>query len=213
LDGSGNICSAAATLEDESYCRDRDYSTYATISSRITLSSPAQRFDYCIAVKITLPQIQKGMQFESVYLGLRATTSCENDSTDPELTVGGGLIIARRKYYGDGVNCVDSYSAPMYDNTHLYDSMPDDYYAPSINTKNQNFYYPVDDEFRLSGYKNYDLDISTIEEYNSIEEIVLIFKRHGYEIGIASYIDDVIKIQDVAVIFENTCTIGNELYA
>jgi hypothetical protein len=210
--GSGNLCAdgMVVTAEEDGY--DRTSTTRAEFNAYMTTAAPVDYFNYYIVLKITLPTIDDTVVFDNVYLGINAASICDNDSTDPTLQFSSRFIIAKRRYYGDSENPVDTTTLDFDDQVY-FRSLPDDYYTDSYDSKNQWFYYAEESAHLFSGYKNYDLNISSKEEYDNIEELVLIFKREGLQNGIASYIDDQINIAEMGIIFEKTITIGSELYA
>jgi hypothetical protein len=208
---SGNLCEDGMSATDEEDAFDRTYSTYALFATYITKTYPTQHFNYYIALRLTLPEIDDTVVFDKVYLGLAIWSICEDDSTDPTLDIDSRFIVARRKYYGNSENPVDNTDI-LFTNQVEFKSLPNGYYNGLSDTGNKNFYYAESSATALTGYKNYDLEIASRAEYNNIEEMVLLFKRQGVQ-TVGSYIDDTIRVHEAAVIFEKTITIGSEIYA
>jgi hypothetical protein len=94
------------------------------------------------------------------------------------------------------------------------DSLPDEYYSNSPNTDNKDFYYNEKTMFSLSGYQQFEMDISDINEYRNIHELIVLFFRHTDEPDSSPVIiEDTITISEMAIIFEKNITTGTELYA
>jgi hypothetical protein len=210
--GSGTLCADQGVITGAGNYKDRDYTTQYLFNTYLTLANVVDHFDYSIALKVTLPDIDDRVVFDNIYFGLRLTSSTIDDSTDPKLTLASNFRIMYKSYYNRIVTAVEK-TAMNYESIVEIDSLPDDYYTNSPSTDNKEFYYSEETTSKLSGYKTFDLKITDAKTYKNIHEIIILLNRHAEQVGVASYIDDYVAVFEAAIIFEKNITIGQELYA
>lgn len=194
--------------------KDKDRSTYYQSSVNIELWNPDDTFDYYRALKITVPQIGDEIQFDKVYLGIDLETYIIDEYSDPPTKdFNGSFKIVHRAFYNIVENPVDK-SSIDYKNTFTLRSLPDNYYSPNESTHNYYYYFNTNDTHSMSGYKLFELSgITTKQEFNNIYELLLLFyKTNGYYNEVIT-LTDIIKVYEIAFIFEKSITIGNEVYA
>jgi len=210
--GSGTVCNTQGVITGDGNYKDRDYTTQYLFETHFTLAYPVDHFDYWIAFILTLPEIDDSVIFDNVYLGLRLRSSTTDDSTDPKLTLASKFLIAHHPYYGSIEKVVEQTSMNFEDIVDI-ESLPDSYYSNSPDTDNKEFYWERETGSYLTGYKLFDLNITTKEKYRNLHEVIIGLWRHSEQIGIASFIDDNVAIYEAAIIFEKNVSIDTEVYA
>lgn len=189
---------------------DRDHTTQYLFEVYLDLTETIKRFDYYIAIKVELPEIPDTIDFDSVYLGINCNSILADNSSTLEYT--GEFAVCYRSYY-NRVSNPFSYTSMQYAENVEINCLPDDYYTSGQDESNKQFYFLEETETKLAGYKKFDLDIGSVDDYRNIHEMVILFKRYANELGQATYINDNVYITDLAIIFEKNVTLGESIYA
>lgn len=207
---SSNECDSQPTITGTDNYKDKDSTTYWEYNVYLTLDYPTSRFDYLVAFKITLPEIDDNTKFDNVYLGINVTSDLLDEST--ALTYISHFLVYYKSFYNKLKTPID-YDEIKYQYQVQIKSLPDDYYSDSPDESNRRFYFVDKLQSHLLGYKLFNLEINSVSEYQNIHEFLILFKRKADDLGLTSYIDDYIKFTELAIIFEKGIDLSEELYA
>lgn len=207
---SSNQCDSQPSISGAGNFKDKDSTTYWQYNVYLTLPSSSYKFDYLVAFKITLPEIDDDAIFDNVYLGINASSLLGDSSS--QATYISNFMVYHKSYYNRLKTPID-YDDIKYEFEVLIESLPDDYYDDHPDLSNEQFYVVDKSINHLSGYSLFDLEINSVDEYKNIHELLIIFKRKSNDSGYTITMDDYIKFMELAIMFENNLTLSEELYA
>lgn len=187
---------------------DKKNDTYCLLSYR-PQDNDAVSLDSIKAVKIKLPA--RLQNFSKAYLVCKIT---ENYGSQPQWW-NKKVQILRRGYINRVHNVTEEIVLKTQESSQVstVDCIPDFYYNPQTSTANKNFFRNSipdgNSEYDLySGYTRFLL-ADNPTDYDEIEEVLIAFKRSAM---LSANADDETKIYQVAVIFETTAKVEEEIY-
>jgi hypothetical protein len=211
--GSFVVCHDQISVTGDGNYKDKDYNTSCSYDVSLGLAGEPGHYDYYMALKITLPEIEDTIKFDKMYLGIKGESVVTVDTGEINFNQN-KFIVMKRGYYNKITELINVEDTINWEGTVKIDSLPDEYYSNSPNTDNKDFYYNEKTMFSLSGYQQFEMDISDINEYRNIHELIVLFFRHTDEPDSSPVIiEDTITISEMAIIFEKNITTGTELYA
>lgn len=172
---------------------------------------------YAITYTVKLPKLPKDVDFSNVYLGVNLISS----SVVPSGSQGAGNIIVSYRSYINRLKkpiSLTEDNVVYYSNPDgvLFDDVPDFYYSEIVDTNNKNFHTTAigNDAGKFNtGYRNYNLNISSKEEYENIEELlIMVYKTYTYTVS-GRKVDDTTTLTEVSIMLERVAKLDSEVYA
>jgi hypothetical protein len=183
---------------------DRSLSTYFNY----TLSAIKSVNEIVIPLILKLPEIPQGIEFNNVYLGIKANILIAGNYTLDSSK----FIVKKRGHYRPFEDVATKSGINYYTPGVSISSLPDYYYNPPLNNKNKDFFVQAESSSELTGYEAFSLKVTSRDEYESIEELCLVIYSDMNSNTSSNYNLD-IKIYELAVIYQNEQDIEEKIYA
>jgi len=194
----------------KTFVYDKDFYTCYEAYFNIDNTYVVGDYGYLVAIEIFLPAIPDDIEFESVHLGVCAVF---HQNCNPS----GGLCdrryvkMCRREMFGEGEN-FDEHE--FGDEIGVF-TLPDNYFTTPLDTGNVFRYQErtivTADAWAPYSLNNFNLNIDSVEKYRR-SSVVLMF-RVTSDATSATDIDNYLRIYELAVVFKNSASIQQELYA
>lgn len=199
------------SLSNHDYAGDKNYDTYA-YHGLDALQNTNYGWGYFKVLFFDLPQLPENFTFSNVYIGVKLKTFSQSGDSGGEPDYH-RLYIRRFKYK------VEFMEHWLIDETTgdgaIVDNLPDFYYSNNYNTGNKNFFVTEDSDDQLvTGIYNsvFDTGITTIEEYESYIQGMLVFERAGTTGSLPVSWDDDLYLYELCFIFKRSSDISKNLY-
>lgn len=197
---------------DHAFDRDNSTTAYPRFIIYVADNTTANHVAYNVAIEALLPPCPQSFTFTKAYIALSMSdyfspaggVTFDSDSKN--------LLILIRKFLGDSprINPVGT-EGLFGNNTGELMNFPDFYFSPPLSTGNQNFFVATGSGTLIRGYQALDLQVSDVESYNNISKLG-IFVHRRFSCPGDTHIDDRLYINELAVIFEKSCSYGDAVY-
>lgn len=193
---------------------DKKIDTFYEFSYNVTQDILSSVVYYFKVFRFKLPQWPEGITANKVYIGLKLWSRCtcaEYVSPGPVIMTRG--FISRHTKVLEGKKLAERYAVGGDDGANIT-NLPDDYWTPPLNYKNEDFYRVTlpdgsGEYLKISSYETIDLGVTTKAEYDAIYECVIALYRKL--INGESHNDET-RIYQLVVMFESSAEIKEVIY-
>lgn len=207
--GETTLISAPTITGIDSF-KDRNSGTYYQFAFTVESRAPQYYIEYYTAFSIKMPEMPANIKFNKAYLGIRGSTQQVSErGIEAE-----AFYVKQRGYINKVKTIFETTNINTGTSVCWIDNLPDYYYSDNVNTNNDRFFREFDQTTLISGYKKLQLiDISSKEDYDNIEEIVIIVRKKLQQGSLDITVTNYERFYELAIMFENTINIKDEVFA